>query len=366
MATTGFDGLSAQRSSLQTFFAFNDGPWRWAAGVQAAFANALPMAMFSLTGHLSLGLVASLGAFTALYGTKMPLRERLRVLPLVAIGFVAASLLGVLSAANVWLAITCMTAVALLASMLVVTTGLGPPGPMQFVLVAGLSARLAQPEHLSAASLNPMLIPAMVALGALSAYIVVAAPLTLPLVRARHCEASLPAVLFSVRRLDAEKSNIIARVVLAVAVAGVLSVFLRLRHGYWMVMVAGAVLQMTHVAQYSAIRAVHRVVGTVLGVVVFGVIRLAHPRGAWLIAVLVLLQFAIEVVVARHYALALTFITPTALTIATAAGTSAPGALVGERIEDTLLGAVTAMLVLGTMEWIRKRSQFSGLHLDRN
>jgi hypothetical protein len=95
MATTGFDGLSAQRSSLQTFFAFNDGPWRWAAGVQAAFANALPMAMFSLTGHLSLGLVASLGAFTALYGTKMPLRERLRVLPLVAIGFVAASLLGV-------------------------------------------------------------------------------------------------------------------------------------------------------------------------------------------------------------------------------------------------------------------------------
>jgi hypothetical protein len=99
------------------------------------------------------------GAFTALYGTTMPLRDRLRVLSLVAVGIVAASVLGVLCAANAWLTITCMTAVALLASMLVVTTGLGPPGPMQFVLVAGVSARLADPDHLSGASLNPMLIP---------------------------------------------------------------------------------------------------------------------------------------------------------------------------------------------------------------
>jgi Fusaric acid resistance protein-like len=351
-------GLSSRCSALRTLFAFNDGPWRWAAGVQAGFANALPIATFSLTGHLSLGLVASVGAFTALYGTTMPLRERLRVLPLVAMGFVAASVLGVLCAANAWLTIACMTAVALLACMLVVTTELGPPGPMQFVLVAGVSARLAYPEHLSGAFLNPMAIPALVAVGAISAYIVVAAPLALPLVRSRKCKASAPVALFS-HRIDAEKSIITARVVLAVAVAGLFSVFLRVRHGYWMVMVAGAVLQMTYVAQYSAIRAVHRVLGTVLGVVVFGVICLADPRGAWLIAVVVLLQFAIEVVVARHYALALAFITPTALTIAAAAGTTAPGSLVAERIVDTFLGATIAMIVLWTSEWIMKRNYSS-------
>jgi uncharacterized membrane protein YccC len=177
--------------------------------------------------------------------------------------------------------------------------------------------------------------------------------------RSRKCEASVPVALFSRTRLDAKKSTITARVVWAVAVAGLLSVFLRVQHGYWMVMVAGAVLQATHVAQHSAIRAVHRVLGSVLGVVVFGVIRVAHPRGAWLIGVLMLLQFGIEVVVARHYALALTFITPTALTITAAAGTSAPGILVGERILDTLLGAVTAMIVLWTMEWMGKRGQSS-------
>lgn len=73
-----------------------------------------------------------------------------------------------------------------------------------------------------------------------------------------------------------------------------------------------------------------------------------------MIVVLVMLQFAIEVVVARHYALALAFITPTALTIA-AAGTSPPGPLVHERTVDTVLGAVIAMMVLWTTDWIWKR-----------
>jgi hypothetical protein len=52
------------------------------------------MASIALAGHLSLGLIASLGAFTALYGTTMPLRVRLRALPFVAAGFVVASVLG--------------------------------------------------------------------------------------------------------------------------------------------------------------------------------------------------------------------------------------------------------------------------------
>lgn len=68
-------------------------------------------------------------------------------------------------------------------------------------------------------------------------------------------------------------------------------------------------------SRHGAIRVLQRILSTVVGLVVFGFIRFADPRGAWLIVVLVMLQFAIEVVLARHYALALAFITPTALTI---------------------------------------------------
>jgi len=243
---------------LRTLLTFNDAPWRWAAGVRAALANALPMMMFSLGGHRSLGLVASLGTFTSLYGTTLPLRERLRTLPFVALGFVVASLLGILCAANAWLTITCLIAVTMLASILVFGAGLGSPGPMQFVLVAGVSARLASPHHVSGATFNPILIPVLVAAGALSAVIVVAAPLVLPSVR-RKFESSVPLVLSSRGRLDRAKSIITARVVLAVAAAALLSVSLRVQHSYWMVMVAGAVLQTSHMSQAGAIRAVNRV-----------------------------------------------------------------------------------------------------------
>jgi uncharacterized membrane protein YccC len=91
---------------------------------------------------------------------------------------------------------------------------------------------------------------------------------------------------------------------------------------------------------------------------IFGLINLAEPRGLWLVIVLALLQFAIEVVVARHYALALTFITPTALTISAAGGTGGSLAVATERLLDTLLGAAIAMAVLWTSEWVSPKSEF--------
>jgi hypothetical protein len=71
----------------------------------------------------------------------------------------------------------------------------------------------------------------------------------------------------------------------------------------------------------NAIPAMHRVLVTVLGRAIFGLMNVAERRGLWLVVVLVLLQFLIEVVVAWHYTLGRPFITPTALTISAAGGT---------------------------------------------
>jgi uncharacterized membrane protein YccC len=77
------------------------------------------------------------------------------------------------------------------------------------------------------------------------------------------------------------------------------------------------------------------------------------PSGLWLVAIVALLQFAIEVVITRNYALALIFITPLARVNSGAAGPDNPLVLAGERMVDTLLGAGTAMAVLWTGEWVR-------------
>ena len=344
------------RVSRQGLLGFSDGPWRWSAGIEGGVAIAVPIAAFTLAGQQSLGLIASLGAFTALYGTTARLGDRLRALPMVAIGFVTASLLGVLCSANSWLNVACLVAVAAVACIIVFEVGLGPPGPMQFVLVAGVSGHLAAVMHQSAPSLEVLAIPALVAVGAFSAYLLVIALVALPLMDKPGPEAVCSRARFSPPPWRNTESKIIAvRVVAAVAAASLLSLPLGMHHSYWVVMVAGAVLQASHVSRFSAIRAMHRILGTILGVAIFGLIKLADPQGIWLVVILALLQFSIEVVVARHYALALSFITPTALIISSAGSSGDPIALGVERLVDTLLGAAIAMAVLWISEWVRRR-----------
>jgi hypothetical protein len=107
----------------QSLLGLSVGPCRWPAGV----ATAVPLAGFTLTGHQSLGLIASLGAFTALYGSTLRLGDRLRPLPIVAIAFVTASTEGALRGTNVWSNTACLVPVAAVACAVVFRAGLARP-----------------------------------------------------------------------------------------------------------------------------------------------------------------------------------------------------------------------------------------------
>jgi hypothetical protein len=341
------------RHAVRSLLSLNEAPWRWSAGVQAAFASGVPLAAFTVAGHQSLGLIAVLGAFTALYCANLPLSDRLSALPLVGVGFVIASVLGVLCAANAWLTSACFIVVAVLACTIAFRVDLGPPGPMQFVLVTGISGHIAAPAELGGASMNGPLIPLLVAVGAISAYLLVIAPLALPSVRRREGKSAGLSAVFPFAPFDEETTVITIRVVAAVAAASLVSLPLGVNRTYWVVMVAGAVLQASHVRRLTVIRTIQRVLGTVVGVGVFALLVAVQPSAIWLVAVVALLQLAIEVVVGRNYGLALIFITPLALLISRAVRPDDPVVLAGERIGDTVLGAVVAMVVLWTGEWVR-------------
>lgn len=95
----------------------------------------------------------------------------------------------------------------------------------------------------------------------------------------------------------------------------------------------------------AATRGIHRAVGTVLGAGLYLVLALL-PLPVWALGLLQGgLQFVIELVVVRHYALALVFITPLVLLIigaATGEGATFTRAL--ERVVDTLVGAVVGTI----------------------
>ena len=305
----------------------------------------LPLTIFTAAGQQSLGLVASLGGLAALYCAALRRIDRMHVLPLVVIGLVIAAVAGVTCSGSLWLTIGCLTVIAAIASALTFGVGLGPPGPIMFVNVAAISARMAAPPELNGAAMNGGFVVAMVAIGGVVAYLVVIAPLALPSVRRREGPPLGLRALFPDFELDAAMTAVTVRVVVAVALCGVVSGSLGVHRSYWVIIAAVAVLQAGNSRRMTTIRAVQRVLGTMVGVVFFGAIVAISPSGAWLVLTIMLLQFATEVVVTRNYALALVFITPLALMIASTGNADSPLVSVMGRIVDTLLGATIAMAV---------------------
>ncbi|UHL64812.1 FUSC family protein [Paralcaligenes sp. KSB-10] len=87
--------------------------------------------------------------------------------------------------------------------------------------------------------------------------------------------------------------------------------------------------------------------GTLVGLILAGVILAVHPQGLWLVLTLMLLQFIIEMTVTRNYALAVVFITAAALTIASG-GHPVPdvGHVLWVRGVDTFIGCMTGLAIL--------------------
>lgn len=151
----------------------------------------------------------------------------------------------------------------------------------------------------------------------------------------------------ALRRID--RMHVRPLVVIGLVIAAVAGVTcsgsLWLTIGCLTVIAAVAVLQIGNSRRMTTIRAVQRVLGTMAGVVFFGAIVVISPSGAWLVLTIMLLQLATEIVVTRNYALALVFITPLALMIATTGNADSPLVSVMGRIVGTLLGATIALAV---------------------
>ncbi len=313
-------------------FAPSRGP-RWPLALQAAAGIGVPIALMTLLGQPALGYIAASGAFTVLFVGSAPVVDRARILPLVAAGLVLSATLGVLVARNPWLVSAGVVIVAIGSAALAFGFRLGPPGPLFFILVFGLSAHV-----IVVSSITPVVYVAALAAGCVFSYLVALAPLLLPRARAttpRPLRELLPGPSFEGG----------ARVlVLRVALVSVLGILLGLAidpaRAYWIVGSAVAVIGVAAARRAAFERGLHRMLGTVVGAGLYALLALLHPSGLWLALLLAALQFTIELVVVRHYALALVFITPLVLLL-TGAATGEIGAMdvAWERIVDTVVGA---------------------------
>ena len=144
---------------------------------------------------------------------------------------------------------------------------------------------------------------------------------------------------------------VVARVGLASLVTGLAGDLMALENAYWSVASAVLVLHFGLDWRRTVQRGLERLAGTWAGLALAAVLLAWHPQGLWLVAAVAFLQFTIEMVVLRNYAVAVVFITAIALLIA-AGGRDVPdhAALLLARGIDTTLGCVIGIAVFALLE----------------
>ncbi|MGY3567774.1 hypothetical protein ACVWWH_003515 [Sinomonas sp. RB5] len=135
------------------------------------------------------------------------------------------------------------------------------------------------------------------------------------------------------------------RYLAATGFSGLVATSAGLGHSYWAMVAACAPIAAAD-ASSALVRAVHRAVGTLGGVVLTGALLSVHWSPLQLAVGLAALQFVGEVYVVRHYSVALVFMTPVALLLGQFVSAVPGEVLTRDRAVETLVGAAVAFGVI--------------------
>lgn len=439
--------------SVRALFRLREAKRRWPFALRAAFCMGVPVLAGWGAGDVPAGLMATIGAFTALYGSGRPYLNRAGHLASIALSFALSVGLGVWASSEPWLAVSTVALIAIVSTFLCNALRVAPPGAYMFVLASaagtGMDAThigplhaavlvmagggLAWAIHMGGAFLWPRgpekaavaagaksvarfigavnspqsdatrhgaalaIYDAWTTLvshqparprpdGALSRLRALGRQLNLHFVEAMNAAAEgrpmPPAAVDATMRIAELAENpppggertdpthlplghpglleslrqafrpwspsllVAARAGLAAVIAGTIGAAFGLERTYWTTAAAVLMLHQGFDWTRTLQRGLERLSGTWAGLIVAGAILVFHPQGLWLAAILMALQFIIEMIVVRNYALAVMFITPAALTIAAGGHPVADvGHLLWVRGVDTTIGCAVGLLV---------------------
>ncbi|WP_202385469.1 FUSC family protein [Altericroceibacterium endophyticum] len=280
--------------------------------------------------QLALGIIASLAGMAFLYLPRTPLHHRMSMMMACSFGMIACFAFGLASQLIPFGKVPVLTVIAILVTMGVRYYRIGPPGSIFFVMPAAIG--MYAPFDFE----NFPAYVGMMALGCIHACIV-AFIYSVYILRKRAAlpVPPRPVASFDFVWLDSMIIGLFVGLSLAVAE------LLQLDKPYWVPVSCLAIIQGTSL-RAAWTRQIHRITGTIIGLVLAGVL-LFFIRDGWVVAcAIIMLTFAIELFVVRNYGFAVIFITPLTILLAEAAtlGSGNPGPLITARLFDTVLGAV--------------------------
>lgn len=118
-------------------------PRRWPFAASVAASTAVLVGAGWAVGDIGAGLIATLGVFTADYGSRRPYLNRALHLAVIAMALAGAVTIGVCSAQSGWTAVLSVSAVAVVAVWLCSGLAVGPPGAFLFALASAAGVGVA-------------------------------------------------------------------------------------------------------------------------------------------------------------------------------------------------------------------------------
>jgi hypothetical protein len=334
---------SWRRAVWDELLRVNPAPGAHRVALRAGLSVCVPLVALLAIGQPTWTLYAVFGAFTAIYGRNHVHLPRAVMQLSAGVALTAAVLLGVVVGSmdrRGWLVVAGCCLVAGLGALLSSVQDWHPPGPMFLVFafgaVASAAPRLADLPAAAAVCMASVAFALFV--GNIGAF---ARRQVSPPVRLAPAWTWQPV-------------RFMAAAGLAGSVATALGTALGVGHPYWAMVAAVAPLSARGVSK-QMVRAAHRILGTLLGLV-NGAVLLAlglDPRG--IVLVVVVLQVLTEWLVGRNYGLAMLFITPMALLMGQLVSPRPPGELVLDRGVETVIGGAVAVSIVLLEETLRRR-----------
>lgn len=294
--------------------------------------------------RLDLSIYAAFGAFASLYGRFDTARRRVGMQLQAGLVQLLVMLLG--TVASLWSApvparVILVAGIGGAVTLIAAQRGWHPPGALFAVFAAGATASIPADRW---SVLHVLLV------GGATVLFTVTVTVVLALLR----RARFGAGVVTRRVVDRDQLEEAATVLLGCLVAGLVTMPISPAHWYWAMVATVAALGGRGLSARIT-RGLHRLAGTVLGLLVAAVL-LASDLPAWvLILAVALCQVGAELFVGRNYGIAMIFVTPLALVMISLAAPVSPFELLTARLLDTVIGVVIGTAAAVLLAGIRRR-----------
>lgn len=286
------------KEELRLLFQLKKTERLWHIPLLASLCTGVPLLLGYFGGRLDYGVLACIGGLVILYMPSTDIEHRMLTLLLCAFGFIVSFAVGAVFSFDPIFSAVALGLFAFAINWVVHYFSLQPPRNFFFIMIASMA---------SCMPFDMVALPTKVGLIALGTIFA--------------CLLALFYSLYILRRIPSKVSPLFVRtadrfMVIESAIIGgficlslLVGHLLRLDNPYWIPISCLAVMQGLNVAHVGR-RSFHRILGTFIGLGFTWMLLASNPTALHLCLAILVPQFIIEMLVVRHYALAVIFITP--------------------------------------------------------